>query len=101
MSQGNSVTVDVSTGSKCHSGRNVGGHNVKAPEQVRYRIKLTSIFLVRYRTKIWDAGMPMPALVSSMPIPSYMAFTSQKHALERACRLKYSQNCGLIILGFH
>jgi hypothetical protein len=37
--------------------------------QVRYRIKLTQsgIFLVWYRTKIRDAGMPMPALVSSMP----------------------------------
>ncbi len=33
MSQGNSVTVDVSTGSKCHSGRNMGGRNVKAPIQ--------------------------------------------------------------------
>ncbi len=31
MSQGNSVTVDVSSGSKCHSGRNLGGRNVKAP----------------------------------------------------------------------
>jgi hypothetical protein len=43
------------------------------PEQVWYRTKLTqsSIFLVQYRTKIWDAGMPMPALVSSMPMPSY------------------------------
>ncbi len=29
------------------------------------------IFLVRYRTKILDAGMPMLALVSSMPMPSY------------------------------
>ncbi len=28
-------------------------------------------FLVRYQTKIRDAGMPMPALVSSMPMPSY------------------------------
>ncbi len=43
------------------------------PEQVRYRTKLTQtgIFLVQYRTKIRDAGMPMPALVSSMPMPSY------------------------------
>jgi hypothetical protein len=43
------------------------------PEQVRYRNKLTQsgIFLVRYRTKIRHAGMPMPALVSSMPMPSY------------------------------
>ncbi len=30
VSQGKSVTVDVSSGSKCHSGRNVGGRNVKA-----------------------------------------------------------------------
>jgi hypothetical protein len=43
------------------------------PEQVWYRTKLTQsgIVLVRYRTKIWDAGMLMPALVSSMPMPSY------------------------------
>jgi phage FluMu protein Com len=30
VSQGQNVTVDVSSGSKCHSGRNVGGRNVKA-----------------------------------------------------------------------
>ncbi len=30
VSQGKNVTVDVSSGSKCHSGRNVGGRNVKA-----------------------------------------------------------------------
>ncbi len=43
------------------------------PKQVRYGTKLTQsgIFLVRYRTKIWDAGMPITALVSSMPMPSY------------------------------
>jgi hypothetical protein len=37
-------------------------------EQVWYRTKLTQsgIFLVRY----WDAEMPMPALLSSMPMPS-------------------------------
>jgi hypothetical protein len=35
VSQGNSVTVDVSSGSKCHSGRNVGGRNVKAPFRLR------------------------------------------------------------------
>jgi hypothetical protein len=40
---------------------------------VRYRTKLTQsgIFLVRYQTKIRDAGMPMPVLVSAMPMPSY------------------------------
>jgi hypothetical protein len=43
------------------------------PEQVWYRTKLTQsgIFLVPYRTKIWDAGMLTPALVSSMLTPSY------------------------------
>ncbi len=43
------------------------------PKPVQYRTKLTQsgIFLVRYRTKIRDAAMPMPALVSSMPMPSY------------------------------
>ncbi len=43
------------------------------PEQVWYRTKLTQsgIFLVRYQTKIRDAGIPMPAFVSSMPMPSY------------------------------
>ncbi len=41
------------------------------PKPARYRTKLTQSgsFLVRYRTKIRDAGMP--ALVSSMPMPSY------------------------------
>ncbi len=41
--------------------------------QVRYRTKPRQygIFLVRYRTEIIDAGMPMPALVSRMPMPSY------------------------------
>ncbi len=49
------------------------------PEQVRYRTKPTQsgIFLGQYRNKIMDAGMPMPALVSSMPMPSY-AFTSNR-----------------------
>ncbi len=30
VSQGKNVTLDVSSGSKCHSGRNVGERNVKA-----------------------------------------------------------------------
>jgi hypothetical protein len=40
---------------------------------VRYRTKLrqSGNFLVWYRTEIIDAGMPMPAVVSSMPMPSY------------------------------
>ncbi len=44
------------------------------PKPVRFRTKLTQsgIFLVRYRTKIRDAGMPMLALVSLMPMPNYV-----------------------------
>jgi hypothetical protein len=43
------------------------------PKQVWYQTKLiqSGIFLGRYRTKIRDAGIQMPALVSSMPTPSY------------------------------
>jgi hypothetical protein len=37
------------------------------PDQVRQ----SGIFLVRYRTGIIDAGMPMPALASLMPMPRY------------------------------
>jgi hypothetical protein len=46
------------------------------PEQVWYRTKLTQsgIFLVWYQTKIRDAVLPMPALVSSMPMPSCAAY---------------------------
>ncbi len=53
------------------------------PEQVRYRTKLTQsgIFLVRYQTKIRDAGMPMPALVSSMPMPSYARYSQSQGSL--------------------
>jgi hypothetical protein len=51
VSQGNSVTVDVSTGSKCHSGRNVGGRNVKAPPKLSVldpaRLQLCSYLFAR------------------------------------------------------
>ncbi len=42
--------------------------------QVRYLTKprQSSNFLVQYRIEIIDAGMPMPALVSWMPMPSYV-----------------------------
>jgi hypothetical protein len=46
---------------------------------VPYQTKLTQfgIFLVRYRTKILDARMPMPELVSSMPaLVSWMQMPS-------------------------
>jgi hypothetical protein len=43
------------------------------PEAVRYWITAlqSGIFLVRYRTEMADAGMPMPALVFWMPMPTY------------------------------
>jgi hypothetical protein len=31
----------------------------------------SGIFLLRYRTEMTDAGMPMPALVFRMPMPNY------------------------------
>jgi hypothetical protein len=45
---------------------------------VRYRTKprQSGIFLVRYQTGIIDARMPMPALVSSMLMPSYACGTA-------------------------
>jgi hypothetical protein len=39
------------------------------PEQVWYLTKLT-----QSGTKIRDAGMPMPELISSMPMPSFAPF---------------------------
>jgi hypothetical protein len=43
------------------------------PGIIRYwtEPRQSGIFLVQYRTEIIDAGMPMPALVSLMPMPSY------------------------------
>jgi hypothetical protein len=43
------------------------------PVQVWYRTKprQSGIFLVRYRTVVIKAGMPMPALLSWMAMPSY------------------------------
>jgi hypothetical protein len=72
------------------------------PGQVRYRTKprQSGIFLVRYQTVIIDAGMPMPALVSWMPMPSYaysgldgilvshLTVKCQKVNFSRECQLK-------------
>jgi hypothetical protein len=51
------------------------------PEPVRYQTKLMQsvIFLFRYRTEFMDAGILMPALVSSMTIPSYVQFALDCH----------------------
>ncbi len=62
------------------------------PKPVRYRTKLTQsgIFLVRYRTKIRDAGMPMLALVSSMPMPSYAKICHSLCLCSSKCPLRSS-----------
>jgi hypothetical protein len=46
------------------------------PKQVWYRTKKTQsgIFLVQYQ----DAGMPMPALVFSMQMPSYVTYACRR-----------------------
>jgi hypothetical protein len=52
-----------------------GVKKITVLEPVRYWTKLmqSGIFLFWYRTEIMDAGIPMPALVSSMPMPSFVA----------------------------
>jgi hypothetical protein len=48
---------------------------IMMPGLVRYQIKpmqsQSGIFLIQYWTVIMDARMPIPALISSMPMPSY------------------------------
>jgi hypothetical protein len=83
------------------------------PEQVRYRSKVTQsgIFLVRYRTKIRDNGMPMPALVSSMPMLSYgeqvhlytEVLYRTEHTADCICTYEYIHIClrmNIILLKF-
>jgi hypothetical protein len=43
------------------------------PELIQHRNETTKsdIYLARYRTEMTDAGMPMPALVFWMPMPTY------------------------------
>ncbi len=48
----------------------------------RYQTKLMqSGILFRYRTEIMDAGIPMPALVSSMPMPSFATYVIPHNTL--------------------
>jgi hypothetical protein len=46
------------------------------PELIRYRNKemQSGIFLARYRTEMTDAGIPMPALIFWMPMPTYAKY---------------------------
>jgi hypothetical protein len=45
--------------------------NDAGTDPARTKPTQSGIFWVQYRTEIMDAGMPMPPLVSSMPMPSY------------------------------
>ncbi len=63
VSQGKNVTVDVSSGSKCYSGQNVGGRNVKASSRVQCReIRIVSAlhcipsFLLTYVVSVFTVG---------------------------------------------
>ncbi len=80
-------------------------------EQVRYRTQLTqsSIFLVRYRTKIRDAGMPMPSYVYIItPAAAYTSYSGscvyiilrqlRIHHTPAAAYTSYSGSCVYIIL---
>jgi hypothetical protein len=53
------------------------------PELVRYRneVSQSGIFLFWYRTEMTDAGMPMPALVFWMPMPTYGYYTFRSYFL--------------------
>jgi hypothetical protein len=55
-----------------------GMKKLMMPGMVRYRTmpRQSRIFLVWYRTETTDAGMPIPMLVSSMPMPSDAPLTS-------------------------
>ncbi len=55
-----------------------GMKKLMMPGMVRYRTmpRQYGIFLVLYRTETTDAGMPIPMLVSSMPMPSDAPLTS-------------------------
>ncbi len=74
MSMSMSIDIYIEMPDCLASGQSgTGLKKLTMPKPVWYRTKLrqSGIFLVRYWTKIRDAGMPMPALVSSIPMPSY------------------------------
>jgi hypothetical protein len=70
------VFMCINAGMPTCSASNQSGTGLKKlmmPGVVRYWTKprQSGIFLVRYWTGIIDVGMAMPALVSSMRMPSY------------------------------
>jgi hypothetical protein len=54
------------------------------PGLVQYRMK-AGIFSVQYQIEIMNAGLPMPALVCSMPMPSYDNLTQNPSSASKKC----------------
>jgi hypothetical protein len=69
VSQGKNVTVDVSSGSKCHSGRNVCERNIKASKKVQ-NIKLHGIQDMKACLKLKLLGPPRLSSPSSSLSPA-------------------------------
>ncbi len=83
------------------------------PEPVRYGNKgaQSGIGMFRYWTEIQDAGLPMPAASSSMPMLSYVSFPVSslifKKSLEREsdplisiCNNRMVSNCHYLKFGY-
>jgi hypothetical protein len=68
---------------ECRIVRHPGGpvpdwKKLMMPELILYRNKAmqSGILMVRYRAEMKDAGLPMPALVFWMPMPTYVFYTT-------------------------
>jgi hypothetical protein len=55
----------------CQSGTGLQIINDAKNGPVPDKMMQSGIFIIRYRTGMTDAGMPMPALVFRMPMPTY------------------------------
>jgi hypothetical protein len=80
---------------KCRNAGLFGNRSVRycklmMPGLVQYQTKLmkSGLFLVRYWMEIMNAGMPMPALVCSMPMPSYVY---KRHSPLQSCMCAHSK----------
>jgi hypothetical protein len=66
LSHGKNVTVDVSSGSKCHGGRNVSGRNVKAPTVLSW-LFCPSCPISNCAVLFFCPGCPVLSLLSWLP----------------------------------
>jgi hypothetical protein len=58
------------------SGQSGTGVNKNSDAETGIRVIRSGTGMLRYRTEIQDAKMPMPAASTSMPMPSYEFITS-------------------------